>query len=86
MAIRRSGHRAILVGYPLFLLCFCVVAGVEISAFERKLSTRVVRTKYGGLRGSLVTLPNKSLQPVEVFMGKYLKGQPRRRPPLLFER
>ncbi|CAG2172152.1 unnamed protein product, partial [Oppiella nova] len=28
-----------------------------------------ILTKYGGLRGSIVTLPNKNLQPVEVFLG-----------------
>ena len=37
---------------------------------ERKLSSRVVTTKYGALRGYMVTLPNRNLQPVEVFMGK----------------
>lgn len=37
---------------------------------ERRLSTRIVTTKYGALRGFIVTLPNRSLQPVEVFMGK----------------
>ncbi|CAG2105128.1 unnamed protein product [Medioppia subpectinata] len=37
--------------------------------YEWTLSSRVVRTKYGGLRGSIVTLPNKNLQPVEVFLG-----------------
>uniref|UniRef100_T1JJ14 Carboxylesterase type B domain-containing protein n=1 Tax=Strigamia maritima TaxID=126957 RepID=T1JJ14_STRMM len=38
-------------------------------AFGRKLATRVVTTKFGGLRGLINTLPNKHLQPVEMFLG-----------------
>lgn len=37
---------------------------------ERRISSRIVTTKYGALRGFLITLPNRSLQPVEAFMGK----------------
>ncbi|KAI1295540.1 Neuroligin-4, X-linked [Halotydeus destructor] len=36
---------------------------------ERRQSPRIVTIKYGAVRGSIVTLPNRSLQPVEVFMG-----------------
>ncbi|RWS15757.1 neuroligin-4: Y-linked-like protein [Dinothrombium tinctorium] len=39
------------------------------TANERRMSSRIVTTKYGTLRGYVVTLPNRSLQPVEVFMG-----------------
>lgn len=35
----------------------------------RKASSRVVTTKYGAVRGHVVTLPNRHLQPVEVFLG-----------------
>lgn len=37
---------------------------------ERRLSSRTVTTKYGSLRGVTLTLPNRSLQPIEVFLGK----------------
>ena len=36
---------------------------------ERRLSSRTVTTKYGSLRGVTLTLPNRSLQPIEVFLG-----------------
>lgn len=38
-------------------------------ASERRLSSRVVTTKYGALRGFVVTLPNRNLRAVEVFLG-----------------
>ncbi|CAL1265206.1 unnamed protein product [Larinioides sclopetarius] len=34
-----------------------------------KPRTRIVTTKYGELRGFVATLPNRQLQPVEVFLG-----------------
>lgn len=41
------------------------------SGGDRRLSPRVVTTKYGAIRGYIATLPARSsLQPVEVFMGK----------------
>lgn len=39
-------------------------------------STRVVSTKYGSLRGVIVTLSNKHLQPVEKFLGVPYAGVP----------
>ena len=53
------------------MVCFVVLTAFANLTPERRLSSRVVRTKYGGLRGSVVTLPNKNLQPVEVFLGMY---------------
>lgn len=44
----------------------------SITQAERRLSSRIVTTKYGALRGYLVSLPNRSLQPVEVFMGELI--------------
>ena len=39
------------------------------SVIERKLSSRLVNTKYGSLRGIIATLPEASVQEVEVFLG-----------------
>ena len=52
-----------------------LVAIVHISSggsvnVDRRLSNRIVTTKYGALRGQVVTLPNRSLQPVESFLGE----------------
>jgi len=40
------------------------------SGGERRLSPRTVTTKYGSLRGVTLSLPNRSLPPVETFLGK----------------
>lgn len=47
----------------------------ELSKSQRP-STRVVSTKYGSLRGVIVTLSNKHLQPVEKFLGVPYAGVP----------
>lgn len=41
------------------------------SVIERKLSSKIVNTKYGSLRGYIATLPETSVQEVEVFLGMY---------------
>lgn len=53
------------------ILHFCLIYFVsQISASEpKKLSSRVVSTKYGSLRGSITTLPNKQWRPVEIYLG-----------------
>ena len=56
----------LLIILPALLL---PVFGGNVNA-EKRLSSRIVTTKYGALRGHLVTLPNRSLQPVESFLGK----------------
>ncbi|XP_055937773.1 neuroligin-1-like isoform X2 [Argiope bruennichi] len=43
---------------------------------SRHLSTRVVHTRYGTLRGFISTLSNRELQPVEVFLGVPYAGAP----------
>lgn len=35
----------------------------------RRVGSRVIATKYGSIKGVLVTLPNKNIGPVEVFLG-----------------
>ena len=49
---------------------FLFTSASSSSQAERRLSSRIVTTKYGALRGFLVSLPNRGLEPVEVFMGK----------------
>lgn len=43
---------------------------------SQRPSTRVVTTKYGTLRGVIVTLSNRHLQPVEKFLGVPYAGVP----------
>ena len=57
----------------LFVWMFLIIFTVFIDAtplFERKLSNRIVNTKYGALRGHVVSLQHHRLQDVEVFLGK----------------
>ncbi|GBN15076.1 Neuroligin 4-like [Araneus ventricosus] len=42
----------------------------------QRASSRVVSTKYGSLRGVIVTLSNRHLQPVEKFLGVPYAGVP----------
>lgn len=48
----------------------------QIELDSRHLSTRVVHTRYGTLRGFISTLTNRQLQPVEVFLGVPYAGAP----------
>lgn len=43
----------------------------------RDLSSRVVSTRYGSLRGFMSNLSNRQLQPVEVFLGVPYAGAPK---------
>nr|XP_015908220.2 neuroligin-4, X-linked-like [Parasteatoda tepidariorum] len=43
----------------------------------KKISSRVVTTKYGSLRGFVKTFPNRQWRPVEIFL-----GVPYARPPI----
>jgi len=64
-----------------FVLCLLVIKiSTMISAnlnsnvkyvAEKRLSSRIVWTKYGALRGYIINLPSKKrFQSVEAFMGK----------------
>lgn len=55
--------------FTSFMLTFIVFIDAAPSV-ERKLSNRIVNTKYGALRGHVVSLQNHKLQDVEVFLGK----------------
>lgn len=43
----------------------------------RQLSSRVISTRYGSLRGFMSTLSNRQLQPIEVFLGVPYAGAPK---------
>ncbi|GFR01806.1 neuroligin-4, X-linked [Trichonephila clavata] len=49
-------------------LLFCVVH-ITRAPEPKKLSSRVVTTKYGSLRGFVTTLPNRQWKPVEIYLG-----------------
>ena len=53
--------------------------------YRKQLSSRVITTRYGKVRGVLVEFPNRHLKPVEAFLGlKYAdleKGNMRFMPP-----
>lgn len=56
----------------IFLTCLTpksIKPGLALN-LEKTLSSRIVITKYGSIRGIIVTLSNPNLQPVEIFMGK----------------
>ena len=54
---------ALLIHYIFALLC------IHGSAYTRKLSKRVVQTKFGKLRGLLIDMPKSNLAPVEAYLG-----------------
>ncbi|XP_035209854.1 neuroligin-4, X-linked-like [Stegodyphus dumicola] len=63
------------------VLVFISLSNVPASLYQmeldsRHLSTRVVHTRYGTLRGFISTLSNRQLQPVEVFLGVPYAGAP----------
>ena len=63
--------------FLIIIQCMLVYASSFHSEFSfRHLSTRVVNTRYGTLRGFISTLSNRELQPVEVFLGVPYAGAP----------
>ncbi|KAJ6217577.1 hypothetical protein RDWZM_008734 [Blomia tropicalis] len=61
--VRHSIHfHHIIALLIIFVICSCTLA-------ENRASSRVVKTKYGNLRGFYTNFPNKNLQPVETFLG-----------------
>ncbi|GIY44000.1 neuroligin 4-like [Caerostris darwini] len=55
----------------------CFSKGISGSITEtQRISSRVVQTKYGSLRGIIATLSNRHLQPVEKFLGVPYAGVP----------
>ncbi|GFQ83626.1 neuroligin 4-like [Trichonephila clavata] len=60
-----------------FFLALWFLKGLLGAVTEtQRASTRVVTTKYGSLRGVIVTLSNRHLQPVEKFLGVPYAGVP----------
>lgn len=66
--------------FTIFLILNSIVK-LKASVYQmeldsRHLSTRVVHTRYGTLRGFISNLSNRQLQPVEVFLGVPYAGAP----------
>lgn len=62
---------------PIIFQSILIYATSFHSEFTFKhLSTRVVNTRYGTVRGFISTLSNRQLQPVEVFLGVPYAGPP----------
>ncbi|XP_042895443.1 neuroligin-4, X-linked [Parasteatoda tepidariorum] len=59
-----------------FSIIFRTYSINQMELDTRHLSTRVVHTRYGTLRGFISTLSNRQLQPVEVFLGVPYAGAP----------
>lgn len=49
----------------------------SIETDSKTLSSRVVNTRYGALRGYISGLPGRNLQPTEVFLGVPYAGAPK---------
>lgn len=62
--------------YILIIICNFTFSR-HIDAETKTLSSRVVRTRYGPIRGFISTLSNRLLQPSEVFLGVPYAGAPR---------
>ena len=46
-----------------------VTVDVNAKLFSTQMSQRIINTVHGPLRGLLITLPNKTLPPVEAYLG-----------------
>ncbi|GIY29146.1 neuroligin-4, X-linked [Caerostris darwini] len=56
----------------------CVLVSLRhVEPDLRQLSSRVVQTRYGSLRGFMSSLSNRQLQPIEVFLGIPYAGAPK---------
>ncbi|CAL1299888.1 unnamed protein product [Larinioides sclopetarius] len=62
----------------LSIICHTVFSR-HIDSDSKTLSSRVVNTRYGSLRGFISSLPSRQLQPTEVFLGVPYAGAPKGR-------
>ena len=53
----------------LFVTSLVSVDDVDGKLFSTQMSQRVINTAHGRLRGLLITLPNRTLPPVEAYLG-----------------
>lgn len=69
----------------LIILLTQMLRPAEAKVFATQMSANIVETQYGKIRGILVTLPNRNLPSVEVYMGlqyaSLLGGELRFMPP-----
>ncbi|KAG8194056.1 hypothetical protein JTE90_003005 [Oedothorax gibbosus] len=72
-------HHKIL--YQVLLFTFTILihptSPRSIETESKTLSSRVVNTRYGALRGFISSLPGRNLQPTEVFLGVPYAGAPK---------
>jgi len=67
-----SSHRTCCLHHLLTLTVFVtslVTVDVGAKLFSTQMSQRIINTRYGQLRGLLITLPNRTLPPVEAYLG-----------------
>ncbi|KAG8191524.1 hypothetical protein JTE90_019588 [Oedothorax gibbosus] len=69
-------HKLLISFATILLLPTTTTSINQMELDSRHLSTRVVHTRYGTLRGFISTLSNRQLQPVEVFLGVPYAGAP----------
>lgn len=67
-------HRSISMLILLLLLLMlipnlCLSSSSSSITFDSRVSTRVIKTKYGSLRGLQINFPSKNLQPIEAYLG-----------------
>lgn len=69
MVLKMSTLRKI--GFSLILRISLLICVTHVSGGPepKKLSSRIITTKYGSLRGFVTTLPNRQWRPVEIYLG-----------------
>lgn len=80
--LRRSHKRNSTVNCLIMICLHTLTVQGGLSSFRhvdpdlRQLSSRVISTRYGSLRGFMSSLSNRQLQPVEVYLGVPYAGAP----------
>lgn len=67
--------RAWISRFSTLLVCLFIIISCQVDfslalSTEKRLSPRIVTTKYGAVRGFVLSLAARSLQPLEVFLGE----------------
>lgn len=72
MLLPKKDYKLLTMFFVVYNIALALVVSVDslVHADDiRRVGSREVATKYGLIRGVLVTLPNKNIGPVEVFLG-----------------
>jgi len=62
-------HTCLTCCLHLLMMTMFVTSLVDAKLFSTQMSQRIINTAYGRLRGLLITLPNRTLPPVEAYLG-----------------